>query len=536
MKEKDLEDLTRRYWKEGWNVERYIQELLPEELEYLRKPDRIITKPAEILVQLVGFSWDPLLISLCLYKPEKLVLILNERYGKQDGAARGDKYKELVSELIKNELITEKERPEIAPSPWKTVKDTPQDVFKFLEKHVLPLLNEGKRVVVDITGAKKSMVSGAYLFAAYTNASVCYVDFDKFSEEKGRPYGYTCRISELENPMELFKLGEWDIVSQLYNSYAFWRAKELIEEIKRGVESFLEKRELNCIELLKEWLEFYRLWDDGDYKGSWLKFKEIRRKIPAAECPTAVEKLGEIWPDKGSIQSLKGGINSLKSIDNLEESIYLKDEEVLIYAHDELAKIGRLIEYGEDYRSALLRASGLNEFLLKARVIRLWMYNKFVVEKDNKVINRGEFEAADKLLWDNEILKFSAALYLLNSLRWRPERPIYCMRLSQRGTEGEIRAHRSEDATQLEEFWKEIENSAGMRLPNDVFDLRNDAIHFCLSVPREMAEVAVKMAEKNLEDFEVKWVKKTFTSGKFEAMDWDKLCDVCGIDFLPRRR
>ena len=313
-REERLRNQTERYWREGWDVEVYIQKLLPEELAYLREYKRITSKPAEILVQLVGYSWEPLLISVWTYRPEKVILILNEWYGKQEGKARGVKFQEIIAKLKEQNLIDN--TPEILPLPWETVKDRPEDVFKFLKKHVLPFVNEGKRVVVDITGAKKSMVAGAYLFSSYTNASVSYIDYEEYNEEYGKPYGYTCKPDELKNPMELFKLREWDRVRQLYERYAFWRANELITEIKDGAKSFLEEEELKSIDFLMEWLDFYRLWDEGDYRGSWdkwdedAKFKEIISKVKDA-CPTAVKKLGKDWPNKNDFTELDSGFKAI---------------------------------------------------------------------------------------------------------------------------------------------------------------------------------------------------------------------------------
>lgn len=75
---------------------------------------------------------------------------------------------------------------------------TPPHVFQALLKH----LYGDSNVIVDITGAKKSMVAGAFLYAAFANVPVSYVDFDddKFNPEHAKPYGYACRIGRLVNP------------------------------------------------------------------------------------------------------------------------------------------------------------------------------------------------------------------------------------------------------------------------------------------------------------------------------------------------
>ncbi len=531
MDKNELKVLTHLYWEEySRDTERYIKELLPEELKYSKQLNRIGTSNTEILVQLVGFSWDPLLISVCAYKPQKIYIILNEWYGEQEGKARGDKFKEYIRKLNEESLIDTS--PEILPTPLETVKDTPVDVFKFLKKHILPHLNNGKQIIIDITGAKKSMVSGAYLFASFSNCTVSYVDHGKYSEEYGRPYGYTCKINELKNPMELFKLREWSRVEQLYNQYAFKSAFETINEIKGSTKSFIEKDELEAINLLTKCLEFYENWDEGNYKESLDIYGNLKTKIPSITCPTAVEKLGNIWPDKNN---LKSEIKSLESPDDINNSFYL-EEELLIYVYDELEKIKRLIRYKEDYRSALLRAAGLSDFLLKARIIRLWMKDQFIIEMNNECLTRKSLEnKEDQSKVDKKLLEFAGASYIIKSLRWKPSKEKHNYMLNLYGLDKEAKGHRSENGTELEKFWGNI-SYRKLNLPDDIFMLRNKAIHFCLSVPKETSEVAVEFAEKNMVDFKEKWTKRTAVNGKYEAMSWYDLCDTCGIKFLPKLR
>ena len=99
MEERELRDLTQKYWRQGSDIDQYIDELLPREMKYLEQNGRIRVSHAEILVQLVGYSWEPLLISLCAYKPKILVLILIKRYNQQEGTAKGEDYKEMINKL-----------------------------------------------------------------------------------------------------------------------------------------------------------------------------------------------------------------------------------------------------------------------------------------------------------------------------------------------------------------------------------------------------------------------------------------------------
>lgn len=518
METNNLEEKTCQYWDENWEIKRYINELLPEEIQYLQEQKRLEISKIEILVQLVGFSWEPLLISVCAYKPKELIMILNRFYNEQQGEARGRKFKEYIEKLKGKNLICE--MPEILPHNFKTIgSDTSEDVFRFLKRHILPKINEGKNVIIDITGAKKSMVSGAYLFASYTNCPVSYLDYDKYDEKYGKPYGYTCKINELKNPMELFKLREWSRVETLYEQYAFHNALDIINDIIKNTASYFESYENSAIELLKQCIQFYEIWDNGDYREALKKYNLLKETLNLP-CPSAVRELGEVWYSKND---LKNTIGSLEGLNDITKSIYLQDDKILVYAKDELEKIKRLIKYNKDCRSALLRAAGLSEFLLKARMIKLWVEDKVGIKMDNKFLTRKELEDNNKNKYDKKLLEFAGVQRIIKFLSKKG----YVLNLDK-----EVKAQRSDNAKMLDESWKEIK-STGL----DIFNLRNKAIHFCLSVPEEIAKVAVDFTAKNLEEFKNNWSENHIEIERiYTALDWHKLCDACNITFLPKLR
>lgn len=525
--ERKLRDLAEYYFtKSVCNPDKYIDvyinKLLPLEIDYF-KSKKVFSEviDTDILVQLVGFSWEPLFISLCAYQPETLVLVLNKKYNNQSGDRRGMDYKEHINKLKEADLIANK--PEIISD---TVEDTPESVFKLLREKVLPYVNEGRSVVIDITGAKKSMVSGAYLFATYSDSLVSYLDFGEYSVKYGRPYGYTCVIKKPENPVELFKLNEWLRVKEQYNRYAFGNALRIINSIEKETMEFIGFEGENAVELLKECLRFYEVWDNGDYRAALEKYKTITAKISSFPCPSAVQELGEVWftnkDPKNTIKQIEGG-------EDINQSIYLQGRKILIYAQDEVGKIGRLIKYKEDYRSAFLRAIGLNDFLLKARLIRLWINNQLQIEIDDKVLKRDEFSDECRNAIDKRLLEYSGLANIVKLLR--KEKP-FTLTIDQLGKTKVSYIH---EAPTMDEFWRG-QTCLNLNIPFDLFYLRNKAIHFCLSVSEEIAKAAFNLAKTNLEDLRKNWVTQSIASGVYEALQWDDLCEQCRINFLPRRR
>jgi hypothetical protein len=236
----ELRRMTQDYWLDAECLEypdavrRYIRDLLPHELAYARGHDAIPSCPqrCDWLALLVGYSWEPLLQAVCVYRPENILLVLNEHYGDTSGVALGRELADIIRALPQ-ELFSAGGEVQIHPDPPEFAGERPAQIFRFLRDRFLPRLREAEqpRIVLDITGAKKSMVAGAYLFGAHANVDVSYVDFDEYDSRRSRPYGYSCRIGLLANPYEAFRLRDWQRVGQLYEQYAFGAARALLGDI-----------------------------------------------------------------------------------------------------------------------------------------------------------------------------------------------------------------------------------------------------------------------------------------------------------------
>ncbi len=220
----DLEKLTRKYWSDDKGADWYVVHLLPKEMACAASETRLSLDQYDMLVLLVGHSVEPLLQSVWAYKPKQVLLVLNEWYGPgQSGNAWGQEIKRLIESLPVPHALPSK--PKVI-EPFEVVKAGSTEVFQALLRRV----PDRGGVLIDVTGAKKNMVVGAYLFAAFANVSVSYVDFDddKYDKKYNRPYGYACQIGLLKNPYETFALRDWERVRELYGRYHFREALELL--------------------------------------------------------------------------------------------------------------------------------------------------------------------------------------------------------------------------------------------------------------------------------------------------------------------
>jgi len=516
----DIKERIKEYWEKRAGYDCYIEELLGQELLCASRDPinsseprlKKLAKPVHTLALTVGESFEPLLQVVCVLRPKRIVLILNQRYPGTPGKDQGNALKTYLRKLGETKNIPEEYHPHIAGDDVEVnviEADTPTAVFRALLEAFRTSKSQptdGYTNAVDITGAKKSMVAGAFLFAAHSGLPITYVDFDAdaYDRDFHRPYGHKCRIGQIADPYSAYQLREWERVRQLYNRYDFRGARELLETIAHVMGAALEAQggmplfneiDIHPVQALIGALHMYEAWDNGDYKQA----QKCSTLIPPDDLPDAVTQLGADWFEVTGATVLNG-----------PPDFYGDQDKLKVYAFDELKRIGRLIEHNQDYRSAFLRAGGLSEVLMTARLVREIddspLRSKLLAALTTKTPNsRGLFLQLCKAQGEN---------IRLDNLRlggnW-PENPTL--------------------KNSMNKWW----DSTSYFKENDgwqkFLDLRNSLAHRYVSVPRDLAEDALTFVSANFHCFfEVEIDKVNL---KVAAIPWSDLCTHFNVDFLP---
>lgn len=533
-----LRDLSVDYWRRsgalaerlGW----YVAHLLPHELAHAEARGALQFPPCHTLALLVGHSIEPLLQAVSVFQPQRVLLVLSEWYDRRDvpDPQRGEEWGREVAALIG--LLPGAPAVDLCEVP-----DQPDAVFQGLCDQVLDERQAGLPVVVDISGGKKSMVAGAFLFAAYADIPISYVNFDTFDEAMRRPLGFTCRIGTLTNPYDAFRLRAWERVRRLYTNYHFRAAAEVLEDILAS--SSFRPEQSRAAQSLVAVLRFYKAWGDGDYRRARELLPHLKARLPSFSPPLAVDLLGEQWPNAGKAGDAESmACNLLAAHDRLRLPPYslFDDNDLLVtYARDELAKIERLVEGNEDNRSALLRAAGLDELLLKARLVRLW-HRGWIDVWDGGENHLGrcrslqDAELAGKLY--EALIEHHGTDHMRRTLQGNRKagwsKPAF-VRLDTRHESYRVRP--TAEVPLLADYERET-GLSGQTLTQ----LRNQAIHMYLYVTQPVAEAALALARANLDEFETRWAPLAgpvppFRPADVERIPWDDVCQMCQLSFLP---
>jgi hypothetical protein len=531
--ERELKRLTQGHWLRK-DTKWYIQTLLEREVKFAGHTPQ----PTDLLALLVGFTPDPLLQTIWLYQPKQIFLVLNHDYEGTRGRLMAKRYRKWVAVMTKSGLLGHKATVSAVISPKEA---TPNWVFRELRKGLLPAQRDEKEIVVDITGAKKNMAVGAYLFAAYAGADISYVDFESYDSQTQRPLGYSCRIGIQPNAYQSFGLRDWEQIQQRYNQFAFrgvMKATEgLADKSYKDGESEIpvfEENEKRAILLLRESMSLLSAWESGDFTHAYKLWNGAHglqnRLLPGHQFtpPSAVITLGQAgWPSVEKSESVEAYHRAYMALkcgpSRPDESLFNRPTLLLTYAHDELEKIDRLIHLKEDARSAFLRAAGLNELLLKARIATLWLSDRLLADRSNP---RGK---ADEHANFEKLANYSSAKQMHLFL----QKPNRHLRLGFHPNQ--IQLSRSAPRSKRLRII-----SADSEMGHEtLLDLRNETIHTALSISPEIAQAAYELAKKALKDYEQKWVPLLATARDLSyqswAVSWDQLCQACGLDkFLPK--
>jgi len=495
LTEQTLKTASETYWEESLGKEslekqmcRYVcrsrsrlggRSLLEAELKWARDHDQIQAQPCKTLVLLVGLSPEPLLQSICVYQPKRLILVLNQWYGEEEGGVFAEHLQEGIEYLEQQGLNDA--LPEFINDPGYVLsQDDPTSVFK--------TLNDAWRdvpdAVIDITGGKKSMVAGAFLYAAYAGIPISYVDFDEYHPEKRRPYGYSCRIGEITNPYQHFALREWERVRVLYTDYKFREARKTLEAMWPQVKGYFPDETGEGVQTMLNVFHCYGAWDAGDYNQAYVE----AQKIPSFTPPDAVEK----WGKNGEWVTTSG-------VEFQSVSRFYEDTDCFrAYVCDELARIRRLIECNEDYLSAFLRAGGLNEVVMVGRLVKLSSQRDDLLKK---IDERGTPYA--KPLFEG---------FIQGEFRW---------------------CKISWSSLSMNAWWKGTGRFGGDNGWETFLYRRNELTHQYYSPPPEWAEDALAFVTANVEDFFGQPVADLNVNT--EAISWGALCDLSGMSrYLPQ--
>ncbi|QTA91969.1 hypothetical protein [Desulfonema magnum] len=307
----------------------------------------------DIGIFLVGYSIMPIILSLAEIRPGHVIFVVTEDT------------EDLVDEIMEGiEVIDaeyyEKIKADIRLERLEELSD-PARIFKTI--NALILENEGRKIAIDITGGKKTMVAGSFMASAHSQTcDIFYVDFEEYDLQRREPCYGTEFLAKLPNPSEIFSIVDWERIKSLFDRYQFGRVKNELSRIEKNIrkhEAYFDEETKEGIKKITTYACGYECWDD-------YRYKEALDHLPDEPALKVLGKIEEYYGDK--LRFHKKTANSFpeaneEAIRETKSKICSNNEWLSFYLLDRL-KNARRRKSQSQLQGTFLRFITLTEFVL----------------------------------------------------------------------------------------------------------------------------------------------------------------------------
>ncbi len=273
-------------------------------------------QPCDTLLLLVGHSPEPLILSVAYHCPRRVVFLHPQQGKVVERLARLWRFSRALAGSISSDDEPAAELKALAAadldsmdsqavgSPVRGVPFDDRDPAALFEKLSMEVRRErahgASRIVLDITGAKKSMVASAVVAAGHEDIDTSYVDFEnEFDPTLRRPKPASSRPGPFLNPFRALALRDRGLLMALFDQRrygaAFDLARRLAEQARQPDmreilgESRAEERGQG-FDRVASVADAYRAWQEGFYADA------ARLTASQARLPSTVAALAVGWP------------------------------------------------------------------------------------------------------------------------------------------------------------------------------------------------------------------------------------------------
>ena len=279
--------------------ESYLQGILPDywQVVHAHNTHRWVCEKGEshpsesgyhVGIFLVGYSSLPIVLSLVEIQPREKIYFLHSQATESMCNEITARIEEMMFDPSLNDLtplidpaaacsllnrVTDAERQEIEdPSnPVATFK-----LMKEIINDVRSQLGEDKRIALDLTGGKKTMIGGGFtagsIWSESPKCDMFYVDSEEYDIAPGAPVPGTEFLSLLENPYNVYNVQSVREAEKLFEQHNYEAAANLWEGVEKKLGSHAKpyalEAELKAVQGDLGMANCYKLWDTFDYEAA----------------------------------------------------------------------------------------------------------------------------------------------------------------------------------------------------------------------------------------------------------------------------
>lgn len=213
--------------------------------EFLVNNKEAVYEEVEGMILTVGTSYEPLVLSIQLFKPKKIFFLYTPN--TEHFIDKVVKFCRLKNSTYNKRMVREGE---------------PLDVYKEIKAAYLSW-NSPEKIYIDLTGGTKAMSSAAAMAGVLIDVQLVYVGTNDYLIDFRKPKPGSERIQYITNPYEVFGDLEIEKAITLLNRYNYVGARERLELLKEKVPDPETRQQLSFMYLLTR---VYEHWDALEFQ------------------------------------------------------------------------------------------------------------------------------------------------------------------------------------------------------------------------------------------------------------------------------
>jgi len=228
------------------------------EKEFIKKNKSKIFEKVEYLIISVGTSYEPLVLSINLFNPRKILFLYT------------DVTEEILNKIVKYCTL------DMTRFQKKRVHETdPTDIYREIKQAYLEW-KRPQKLYIDFTGGTKSMSAAAAMAGAVIDVQMVYVGTSDYLVDFRKPYPGSETLYFIENPLAIFGDLEIEKAMILFDRANFSGAREKLEILKERIPDPNLRQQLNFIYLLAA---MYEHWDALEFSDAYKISMQLNREL-----------------------------------------------------------------------------------------------------------------------------------------------------------------------------------------------------------------------------------------------------------------
>lgn len=249
-KTKEWMGLERATFEQRAKAETYYESQLMDLIvkEFIRNNKNKVIEPVKYMILSVGTSYEPLVLNLSIFHPEKILFLYTERSEK------------IIDKIVDFCGLN------ISDFQKAKVNETnPLDIYKKVKNAYLEW-NTPSKLYIDFTGGTKAMSAAAAMAGAVIDIQLVYVGTNDYLVDFRKPRPGSETLYYISNPYEVFGDFEIEKALHLFGQYNYAGARERLAVLKEKVPDPVIRQQLDFIYYLAG---MYEYWDSLDFSKAF---------------------------------------------------------------------------------------------------------------------------------------------------------------------------------------------------------------------------------------------------------------------------